>query len=135
MTTYSTAYKSLLVDYMPRPIRSRREYNRVLRQIDELMENGTSLPRAESEMLDVLSLLAEQYESSNFPLRDATSAEVLAYLLNARGVSNAAVARATGIARSLITDVLAGRRKISMANVAKLADYFNVSPAVFIAEE
>ena len=59
---------------------------------------------------------------------------MLAFLLDARGVSNAAVARETGIPRSVITDILAGRRSGSSANVAKLAKYFHVSPAVFIAE-
>jgi len=34
----------------------------------------------------------------------------------------------------VITDILAGRRNVSTANVAKLAKYFHVSPAVFIAK-
>jgi plasmid maintenance system antidote protein VapI len=65
-------------------------------------------------------------------LDDASPAEMLALLLDARGVSNAAVARETGIPRSVITDILAGRRSVSTANVARLAKYFHLSPAVFI---
>ncbi len=135
MSTYSETYKSLLLDYMPRPIQSDRQYKSVCRQIEQLMAAGPNLPRAESEMLEVLSLLVEQYETARFSIADASPAEVLSYLIEARGTNNAAVARETGIPRSLITDVLAGRRGISTANVAKLADYFHVSPAVFIAAE
>jgi len=103
-------------------------------KVAKLMSTGPELPQAESELLEILSLLVAQYESIECPIRDASPAEMLAFLIDARGVSNAAVARATGIPRSVITDILAGRRNISTANVAKLAKYFHVSPAVFIAE-
>lgn len=134
MTTYAESYRTLLLDCMPRPIRSEREYRKACRQISELMAQGTTLSRAESEMIEVLSLLVGQFESSQFPLRDASPAEVLSFLIKSRDVTNATVARETGIARSLITDVLAGRRQISIANVGRLADYFDVSPDVFIAK-
>jgi HTH-type transcriptional regulator / antitoxin HigA len=133
-TAFRTAYESLLLDYLPRPVRTQREYEQACRQIAKLMSRGPELPQAESELLEILSLLVAQYESMQPLIRDASPAEMLAFLLDARGVSNAAVARETGIPRSVITDILAGRRRISMANVAKLAKYFHVSPAVFIAE-
>ena len=53
--------------------------------------------------------LVAQYESTEHSIHDASPAEMLAFLLDARGVSNAAVARETGIPRSVITDILAGR--------------------------
>ncbi len=74
----------------------------------ELMSGGPELPQADSELLEILSLLVAQYESTAHSIRDASPAEMLAFLLDARGVST--------------------------ANVAKLAKYFHVSPAVFIAE-
>ncbi len=133
-TVFRTAYESLLLDYLPRPVRTQREYDQVCRQIAKLMSGGSKLPQAESELLEILSLLVAQYESTGHAIRDASPAEMLAFLLDARGVSNAAVARETGIPRSVITDILAGRRSVSTANVAKFAKYFHVSPAVFIAE-
>ena len=133
-TAFKTAYESLLLDYLPRPVRTQREYDQACRQIAKLMSGGPNLPQAESELLEILSLLVAQYESTEHAIRDASPAEMLAFLIDARGVSNAAVARETGIPRSVITDILAGRRNISTANVAKLAAYFHVSPAVFIAE-
>ena len=131
---FKTAYESLLLDYLPRPVRTQREYEQACRQIAKLMSGGRELPQAESELLEILSLLVAQYESTEHSIRDASPAEMLAFLIDARGVSNAAVAREAGIPRSVITDILAGRRNISTANVAKLAKYFHVSPAVFIAE-
>ena len=133
-TAFRTAYESLLLDYLPRPVRTQRDYEQACRQIAKLMSGGPELPQAESELLEILSLLVAQYESTEHSIRDASPAEMLAFLLDARGVSNAAVARETGIPRSVITDILAGRRNVSTANVAKLAKYFHLSPAVFIAE-
>ena len=133
-TVFKTVYESLLLDYLPRPVRTQREYELACRQIARLMSGGPELPQAESELLEILSLLVAQYESAEHSIRDASPAEMLAFLIDARGVSNAAVARETRIPRSVITDILAGRRGVSTANVAKLAKYFHVSPAVFIAE-
>lgn len=133
-TAFKAAYQSLLLDYLPCPVRTQREYAQAFRQIAKLMSAGPELPQAESELLEILSLLVAQYESTEYPIRDASPAEILSFLIDARGVTNVAVAREAGIPRSVITDILAGRRNISTANVAKLAKYFHVSPAVFIAE-
>ena len=130
MTTM-TAYQSLLVDYVPRPIRSDRAYRKALCQMEKLMKS--KLSRAERELSEVLGTLIVQYESEHYPTPDVSPDEMLAFLIDARGVTGADVARATGIPRSTIAHVLAGRRNISTTNVAKLADYFNVSPSVFIA--
>jgi hypothetical protein len=53
-TAFRTAYKSLLLDYLPRPVRTQREYEQVCRQIAKLMSAGPELPQAESELLEIL---------------------------------------------------------------------------------
>lgn len=130
MTT-TAQYKSLLLDYVPHPIRNDRDLARVHRQIERLMCKP-SLAQAESQMLEMLSTLAEQYESAAHPTPSLPPREMLAHLLEARNVTAADVSRQTGIPRSTISNVLAGRRALSMANVAKVAAFFNVSPALFI---
>lgn len=125
-----TAYQTLLVDVTPRPVRGRREYDRTMRHIGRLMAKSR-LSRAESELLELLTTLAEQYEAIEYPTPDVSQPELLAHLIDARGVCQAEVARGSGVPPSVITNVLKGRRKISQANIAKLARYFNVSPAEF----
>ena len=120
-----TNYQSLLLDYEPRPIRSEGAYRRALRDVEKLMR--PRLPRAESELVEVLSTLIEQYESREHPTPKSPPREMLAHLMDARGVRQAAVARATGIPRSTLSAVLAGRRKLSTANIAALSAYFHVS--------
>ena len=132
MSTTMTTYQALLHEYTPRPIRTEAAYKKALRQIDELMSRP-KLSRAESELLEVLATLVEQYESIEHPTPASPPDRMLAHLIEAKEVTQAAVARATGIPRSTISAVLAGRRQISKANVTKLAAYFGVSPAVFLA--
>jgi len=125
-----TAYQSLLLDYVPRPIRNDAAYRKALRQIEGLMR--PNLPRAESELVEVLSTLVEQYESRDQPTPKGTQRAMLAHLLEARQSTQADVSRATGLPRSTLSAVLAGRRKLSTAGIAKLARFFRVSPAVFV---
>jgi HTH-type transcriptional regulator/antitoxin HigA len=91
-----------------------------------------NLSRAESEMVELLALLIEQFESSKHPTPASSPREVLEHLLDVRGISRAELAGDTGIPRSVITNVLRGRRDISKANAVKLAGYFNVSVSLFI---
>ena len=126
-----TNYQSLLLDYEPRPIRSEAAYRKALRHVEELMR--PRLSRAESELVEVLATLIEQYESREHPTPKSPPHEMLAHLMEARGVvAQVAVARATGIPRSTLSAVLAGRRKLSIANIAVLSGYFHVSPSAFM---
>ncbi len=126
-----TAYQSLLVDYTPRPIRTETAYKRALRQVERLMK--PRLGRAEAEIVEMLATLIEQYESKRYPTPKCPPGEMLAFLVEERGITRAMLARETGIKRSSITDIIAGRRSVSTANVAKLSEYFGVSADLFIA--
>jgi HTH-type transcriptional regulator / antitoxin HigA len=126
-----TEYQSLLLDFTPRPIRTEAEYRRTMRQIDRFMK-AERLSRAEGQLLELLATLAEQYESIGYPTPRVSQADLLSHLIDARGVSQAGVARETGVPRSVVTNVLKGRRGISQANIDRLARFFHVSPAAFI---
>jgi HTH-type transcriptional regulator / antitoxin HigA len=125
-----TSYQSLLVDYEPRPIRSEAAYRRALRHLEKLMR--PRMPRAESELTEVLATMIEQYESREYPTPKSPPREMLAHLMEARGVAQADVARETKIPHSTLSAVRAGRRKLSAANIGALSAYFHVSPSAFL---
>jgi HTH-type transcriptional regulator/antitoxin HigA len=125
-----TSYQSLLLDYEPRPIRSDGAYRKALRHVEKLMR--PNLTRPESELVELLATLIEQYESREHPTPKSPPREMLAHLIEVRGVAQAEVARATGIPRSTVSAVLAGRRKLSTANIAAISAYFHVSPSAFM---
>jgi len=128
-----SAYQSLLVEYEPRPIRSRRSYLKSLSQVAGLMKKGR-LSSAERDIVDTLATFIEQYEALDYPTPHVPPARILAHLIASKQVTQADVSRATGIARSNLSAVVAGRREPSRANALKLAGYFGVSASVFLTE-
>ncbi len=125
-----TAYQSLLLDFTPKPIRSPREYRRALAFIEQHMQPDP--PRAEGDLLELLSTLVADYESRAYPPAEVSPGEILAHLIEARGDSKAAVARATGVPRATIASAIGGHRGISKAVAGRLAKYFHVNLAVFL---
>ena len=102
-----------------------------LRHVERLMSKP-HLSAAESQIVGLLSLLIEQYEAVEHPTPECSPAEMLEHFLEVRALTKAQLARDTGIPRSVITNVLAGRRAISKAAAVKLASYFGVSLNLFI---
>ncbi len=126
-----TEYRDLLVEYLPRPIRSERDYRHALRQLEQLM-----VPRpgaARSQLIEVISTLVEQYESRTLPTPSISPGAMLAHLLEVRQMTRAELARQTGISPATISSALTGNRGISKSNAILLGRQFNVSPAVFLA--
>jgi HTH-type transcriptional regulator / antitoxin HigA len=132
MTQAALAYEELLLEYKPRPIRNESDCRKSRRALEELMKPRPS--RAESELIEVLATLIEQYEAREYPTPNVPARRVLEHLMESRGISRAELARATGIPRSTLTNVLTGKRELSKANVRELARHFGVSPMAFLAE-
>jgi len=126
----ATEYRNLLLKYLPRPIRSGKDYRRALAQLESLMVPQPG--EARGRPIEVLSTLIEDYESRQHHTSRVSPSQMLAHLLDARGLKCADVAKATGIGQATLSSVLADRRGLSKANVLKLASYFNVSPVVFL---
>jgi HTH-type transcriptional regulator/antitoxin HigA len=97
--------------------------------IDRLLEK--SLDQGEQDYLDVLTDLVETYEDEHHPIPDASEADVLRELMRSNGLSQLKLAKEVGIAQSTISAVLNGTRSLTKEQVARLAQFFHVSPAVF----
>lgn len=130
----STAYETLLQEFVPRPISSPRGYQRTLKQIDGLIRKDNR-NRAEDDLLELLATLVEQYEIRQGHATPTLSPrDRLAGLMEARQLNQAELSRASHVPRTTINEVLAGRRGISKANALRLANYFGVRVEEFIAE-
>jgi HTH-type transcriptional regulator / antitoxin HigA len=127
-------YIELLTEFQPRPIHSEKALARAYRLIEKLMRKD-NLSADEADMLEMLSVLVEQFESRENPTPVLSSSELLEHLIEAHGLSQSDVAREAQIPRSTISEIVAGQRGISKTNIAKLAKYFRVSPSSFIETE
>lgn len=129
-TLARSTYADLLAAHQPRPIRTQKEYRRLLKVAESLTH--PDLTRDEGIFLDLLGGLLEAYEAERFPVPDASPAQVLEHLLESRGITQADFAREAGVSRQLVTDILKGRRSITAEHIRRFADFFSISPTVFV---
>ncbi|QEG37332.1 helix-turn-helix domain-containing protein [Bythopirellula goksoeyrii] len=127
----TASYSELLSKAKPQIIDDERSHRRALSTIDALM-NRPRLSTAEEKLLDLLAKLVNDYEEHIYPTPKVSPARMLSHLIDARGVSQAEVARETGISRSTISEVNRGKRKLSVENAYRLAEYFHVQPMLFL---
>lgn len=126
------SYSQLIQKWPLRPIRTEADATKARRLIDRLMAKRAS-SKSVQDYLEVLAMLVEAYEQqSDLDTPDASHAAMLAYLLDTRAVSQADLFHETGIPRATISSVLAGRRQLSKANIARLSDYFKVPVSVWM---
>ena len=93
----------------------------------------TSLPAptpAQSEAIDLLTLLIESYEETNYSLPEVSPAEMLRFLLDQHGLKQRDLAADIG-GESVVSEILSGRRKLNATHIERLSERFRVSPAVF----
>jgi HTH-type transcriptional regulator/antitoxin HigA len=76
--------------------------------------------------------LIEAYERTRWPRRTPTLPELLTYLMDQHGLSRADLVPLLGTA-SRVSEVLNGKRELSMSMVRKLRERFHVSADVLIS--
>ncbi|MFB2980712.1 type II toxin-antitoxin system HigA family antitoxin [Microseira sp. BLCC-F43] len=131
ITPDSKTYGSLLAAYQPKAIASEDEYNRVLESIENLMARGEELSPEENSLLELLSILVETYEDSQFPEEASSPQAVLLHLMEARGLKQVDLVEIIG-SKGVVSEIVNGKRSISKAQAKALGEFFNLSPALFI---
>ncbi|MDJ0737637.1 MAG: helix-turn-helix domain-containing protein [Nostocaceae cyanobacterium] len=124
-------YGSLLEKYQPKAINSEDDYNRTLESIEELMERGEELSFEENSLLEMLSILVENYENYQFSQESASPQEVLLHLMDARKLKQSDLVEVIG-SKGLVSEIVNGKRSISKSQAKALGEFFHVSPALFI---
>jgi HTH-type transcriptional regulator/antitoxin HigA len=100
--------------------------------MDRLLAGG-ELDHGEEIYLDALSDLAAIYEDAHHAIEPASDSDMLRHLLDAKGVTPAQLSKETGLARSSLSEVLAGKKPLSRQMIRKLADFFNLDVSVLAA--
>jgi HTH-type transcriptional regulator/antitoxin HigA len=114
------------------PIQGEDELDLAIEVLDRLTAKK-SLNKGERMYVDTLTLLIEAYEDVHHPIGPASDKDILRHLMDARGVKQIELHRDTSIAKSTISEVLAGRRAFSKSMIRKLADYFGVDVSILAA--
>lgn len=85
---------------------------------------------AQAKAIELLTLLIERYEEEHFTVPKASPADVLRFLIARHGLKQRDLAAELG-GESVVSEVLAGKRRLNTAHIEQLCKRFRVSPAVF----
>lgn len=123
-------YAQLLSKVLPRPITSDNQHRQWLAVASRLMQQG-KLNAEETVLLALLSILISEYERKRYAglFERATPAEALAYLMEENGLSQRDF---PNIPQSRISEILAGKRRISRTQARIFGERFKINPAVFL---
>lgn len=126
------SYLERVLDFPLASIKSDEHLAEAQRVMDRLLARGT-LDEGEETYLDALSDLVGAYEDEHHSMEPASDAEMLRHLMDAKGVSQIQLSRDTGLPKSTISEVLAGKKPFSRQMIRKLADYFHVDVSLLAA--
>lgn len=126
---------TLTLDFSkPHVLRDEREYDAAVAELDALLDRG-KLSREEADRLEFLTLLVETYDREHHPIADTSTPEsVLDFVLEQNGLARADLAPLMG-GRSRVSDFFNGHRALSLGQIQKLRERFNLAADVLIPRE
>lgn len=126
------SYLELVRAFPLASIKSDEHLAEAQRVMDRLLAKG-HLQTGGEMYLDALSDLVATYEDDHHAIEPASDADMLRHLLEAKGITQARLSTETGLAKSSISEVLAGKKSFSRQMIRRLADYFDVDVSVLAA--
>jgi HTH-type transcriptional regulator/antitoxin HigA len=125
-------YSSLLAEVAPTVPRTEKENERLLVEIEKLMAKGEKNLRPEEDaLLELLTHLVGTFEKSAYPREKSSPAELVAFLLEQRGLSPSDLWSVLG-SKGRVSELLSSRREVSKDQAKRLGEFFHISPAAFI---
>lgn len=104
-------YLELVLAFPLVSIRSEEHLAAAEEVMDRLLTKG-ELEDGEEMYLDALSDLVGAFEDKHHPIAPASDADMLHHLMEAKGITQADLSRDTKIAKSTISEVLAGKKPL-----------------------
>jgi HTH-type transcriptional regulator/antitoxin HigA len=129
-TLNPTKYGRLCAAVLPKVIESDEEFDRLV-EVMESLDRKPELTPEEAALRDLLEKLIQDYDESHYSLPDVPPHKIIFYLMESRNLRQADLLSIFG-SRSIVSDVLAGKREPSKAHIRKLADFFHVSTDLFL---
>lgn len=126
------SYLELVTAFPLASIKSDEHLQEAQKVIDRLLARG-ELDDGVEMYLDTLSDLVAAYEDEHYAVAPASDADMLRHLMETKSVTQAQLSRDAAIAKSTISEVLAGKKPFSRQMIRKLADYFGVDASVLAA--
>jgi len=112
-----------------RPIRTRRDHEAALAEVEQLW--GSKLGTPEGDRLDVLATLIEAYEAAHYPMDPPDPVEAIKFRMEQQGLSRRDLESLIGT-RTRVAEILNRRRNLSIGMIRRLHEALGISADVLI---
>jgi HTH-type transcriptional regulator/antitoxin HigA len=116
---------------MLKPIRTAGQYDEALARVYELMQFDIKADTPESDELEILSILIKEYENEHYPVPPPMPLEAIKFRLEQMGLSEKELGTILGF-RSRKSEILSGKRKLSLAMIRKLNQVLHIPAETLI---
>src|ERR1700712_3916260 len=116
---------------MLKPIKTEEQYETALTRVYALMQLDILADTTESDELEILSLLVKEYETEHYPIPPPNPLDAIKFRLDQMGISEKELGEILGY-RSRKSEILSGKRKLSLAMIRKLNEVLHIPAEVLI---
>lgn len=117
-----------------RPIHGPDEHEAALAVIGRIMELDAP-DEADLAMLETLAILVERYEEKVFPLDRPSPLEAIRFRMDQMGLSRSQLSAFTGLPKSRVSDVLNGKRALSLEMIRVLHEKLKIPTDILISRQ
>lgn len=112
-----------------RPIRTEADYDTAMAEVERLWGATSGTPRG--DRLDVLVTLIEAYEEKHFPIDPPDPITAILFRMEQQGLKRKDLEPLIG-SRARVSEVLAGRRNLSLQMIRRLHKALSIPAEVLI---
>ncbi len=123
-----------LTDMRLTKIRNETDHAAALAEIDRLLRTSPEVGSPDSESLEVLSMLVEEYEGKAFPLELPTPVDAIKFRMEQMGLEQRDLIPFIG-SRSRVSEVLNHKRPLTLTMMRALHRGLGIPAAVFLRDE
>ncbi len=118
---------------MMKPIKTKKQYKTYLAKAYDLMQVELLPNSKESDELELISILIEQYEMENYPIEPPHPIDAILFRMDQMNMKKSELAKILGT-RSRASEILSGKRKLSLSMIRKLNKSLDIPAEVLIRE-
>jgi len=112
-------------------IQTEDDYDRAVDRLNRLLDEvGTNEQHPLYEFLDTLGTLIHAYEESHYPMPESSGVEMLHFFMEEHELSISDLPEIGS--PDVVSEILNGKRDLTLMQVRALAKRFHVSPTVFL---
>ena len=117
-----------------RPIHSPEDHRAALDVIGDIMALDAP-DETDLAMLETLAVLVERYEERAFPLDRPSPLEAIRFRMDQMSLTQAQMAAMTGLPKSRISEILSGKRSLSLEMIRVLHEKLRIPADILISRE